>query len=87
MSHLGKRVLNFFQTQTKDPRFSDLDQADELYFRDVLGEKNIVSSTYSCPDDLRPFNVDFTKKYVGRSSLVLTPTTTEQVSKILAYCN
>lgn len=31
--------------------------------------------------------MDFTKKYKGKCSLVLTPTSTEDVSKVLKYCN
>ena len=31
--------------------------------------------------------MDFTKKYVGIGSVVLTPTTTEQVAACLKYCN
>jgi FAD/FMN-containing dehydrogenase len=33
------------------------------------------------------FNIDWMKKYRGRSQLVLKPASTEQVSKILKYCN
>lgn len=31
--------------------------------------------------------MDFTKKYIGLGSVVLTPTTTEQVSRCLKFCN
>jgi FAD/FMN-containing dehydrogenase len=37
--------------------------------------------------DLEPFNTDWMKKYRGKSQLVLKPSSTEQVSKILKYCN
>jgi len=38
-------------------------------------------------DDLDPYNADWMRKYRGQSKLVLRPNTTEQVSKILKYCN
>jgi FAD/FMN-containing dehydrogenase len=37
--------------------------------------------------DVEPFLVDFRKLYHGQSPLVLLPSSTEQVSKILAYCH
>lgn len=38
-------------------------------------------------DEVAPFVMDFTKKYVGVGSVVILPTTTEQVSECLKYCN
>ena len=32
-------------------------------------------------------NRDYTKKYMGGSQLAVRPSTTEQVSEILKYCN
>lgn len=36
---------------------------------------------------LENFNVDWTKQYRGYSNLVVQPTSTEEVSKVLNYCN
>lgn len=49
----------------------------------MLGKDNVVCDV----DELQPFVMDFTKKYVGIGSVVLTPTTTEQVAETLRYCN
>lgn len=38
-------------------------------------------------DDIEPCNTDWMKKYRGHCKLVLKPGSTEQVSKILKYCN
>ena len=38
-------------------------------------------------DDIEPFNSDWMRKYRGHSKLVLKPGSTEEVSKILKYCN
>ena len=50
---------------------------------EVVGPQNIITSE----DEVTPFNVDFTKKYVGASKLVITPASTCQISEILEYCN
>lgn len=34
-----------------------------------------------------PYNVDWMKKYRGKSRLVARPKTTRQISQILKYCN
>ena len=38
-------------------------------------------------DEITPFVRDFTNKYIGVGSVVITPVTTEQVSECLKYCN
>jgi FAD/FMN-containing dehydrogenase len=38
-------------------------------------------------DDLEMFNSDWMRKYRGHTQLVVKPSTTEEVSKILKYCN
>jgi FAD/FMN-containing dehydrogenase len=38
-------------------------------------------------EDLERYNNDWLGKYRGQSKLVLKPNSTEQVSKILKYCN
>lgn len=38
-------------------------------------------------ENLKGYNTCWMNKYKGNSQLVLTPKTTEQVSKILKYCN
>jgi (R)-2-hydroxyglutarate---pyruvate transhydrogenase len=38
-------------------------------------------------DDIDPFNSDWMRKYRGHTKLVLKPGSTEEVSKILKYCN
>jgi FAD/FMN-containing dehydrogenase len=44
---------------------------------------NVISEA----DEINPFVKDFTNKYIGIGSVVLTPQTTEQVSECLKYCN
>ena len=62
--------------------FKKLDDGDIAFFRSVLDTPNALAQT-----DLESFNTDWMRKYRGQSSLVLKPSSTAQVSKILAYCN
>lgn len=39
------------------------------------------------PDEVKAYNVDWLKKVKGDSKLVLKPSSTEEVSQILKYCN
>ncbi|XP_044753905.1 D-2-hydroxyglutarate dehydrogenase, mitochondrial-like [Coccinella septempunctata] len=63
--------------------YRSLEEHHLTYFRDVLGENGLVVDL--C--DLEKYNVDFMKHLRGGSTLVLRPTATEQVSKILSFCN
>jgi FAD/FMN-containing dehydrogenase len=69
--------------------FKELSAEDVAFFRDVLGSDRAIIDgvTKDATDDLASFNIDWMKKYRGESQLVLKPETTDQVSKILRYCN
>ncbi|RKP10458.1 D-lactate dehydrogenase 2 mitochondrial precursor [Thamnocephalis sphaerospora] len=56
---------------------------DVAFFRSVLPPTSVITNE----DDLFTYNVDWMRKYRGRSPVVLLPKTTDQVSKLLAYCN
>ena len=43
--------------------------------------------TKDATDDIEPFNSDWMRKFRGHAQVVLKPSTTEEVSKILKYCN
>lgn len=59
------------------------------HFQGILGAGSSVIDGLSqdADADLDPFNADWMNKYRGKSQLVLKPSTTEEVSKILKYCN
>lgn len=68
----------------RDDRFKKLENSDIEYFQSVLQDPNGVISN---EEDLDFYNEDWMRKYKGQSKLVLRPKTTEQVSKIVKYCN
>ena len=59
------------------------------YFKELLGADSAVIDGVSqdATDDLEAFNSDWMRKYKGHTQLVLKPGSTEEVSKILKYCN
>ncbi|KAK3375508.1 hypothetical protein B0H63DRAFT_281621, partial [Podospora didyma] len=83
-------------TSTKYPeikrndRFARLTEDHVAYFRGLLGSGSAVIdgvTSDSAVDDLEPFNSDWMRKYRGHCQLVLKPGSTDDVSKILKYCN
>lgn len=53
------------------------------YFKSVLDEGRVLTA----PDDVLQYNIDWIKNCRGQSRTVLKPKSTEEVSKILAFCN
>lgn len=60
-----------------------LTEEDVSFFTSVLGPQGVVRDA----DDLEPYNTDWMRKFRGRATVALKPKTTEQVSKLLKYCN
>lgn len=63
--------------------YSRLSDADIAHFKTILPANNVVTDI----EDIEVFNTDWMRKFRGHTQLVLKPTTTQQVSDILAYCN
>lgn len=57
--------------------------ADLEVFRSIVGVDNVKTT----PDELEAYNVDWMKKYRGASPVAVLPNTTEDVSRVLHYCN
>ncbi len=74
----------------RDPRFGQLTEQHVAFFQKALGGGTAVIeavTSESASDDIEPFNADWMRKYRGHCKLVLKPASTEEVSKILKYCN
>ncbi|BGP36712.1 D-lactate ferricytochrome c oxidoreductase [Rhodotorula kratochvilovae] len=77
------------------PDFKKLDAEDVAFFRSVLSSPSSLITTIPSPDgswtaatgdDLIAYNLDWMDKYKGNSPVILKPKSTDEVSKILAYC-
>jgi FAD/FMN-containing dehydrogenase len=73
----------------RDERFSAVTPQHVKYFKDLLGKESAIIDgvNQDATDDLEAFNADWMRKYRGQTKLVLKPGSTEEVSKILKYCN
>ncbi|KAL2259325.1 hypothetical protein VTK26DRAFT_7042 [Humicola hyalothermophila] len=86
----GRFTSETYPDIQRDTRFAKLTPEHVAYFRDVLGSESAVIDGVTkadAADDIEPFNSDWMRKYRGHCQLVLKPGSTEEVSKILKYCN
>ncbi|PQE23795.1 d-lactate dehydrogenase 2 protein [Rutstroemia sp. NJR-2017a BBW] len=73
----------------RDSKYAKISEEHVKYFKEILGKESAIIDgvTKDATDDIEPFNGDWMRKYRGHTSLVLKPGSTEEVSKILKYCN
>lgn len=70
-------------TIQRDSRFAKLTAADISFFQSVLGDAGMVQD----PEALKVLNTDWLHNWSGDSKLALRPKTTQELSKVLAYCH
>ncbi|KAF2964550.1 hypothetical protein GQX73_g9019 [Xylaria multiplex] len=86
----GNFTTDSYPEIKRDPRFSQITPEHVAYFRDLLGKDSALVDGVTADvsaDDMEPYNGDWMRKYRGHCKLVLKPTSTEEVSQILKYCN
>lgn len=73
----------------RDSRFAEITPDHVKFFKELLGKESAIIDgvTKDATDDIEPFNGDWMRKYRGHTKLVLKPGSTEEVSKVLKYCN
>ncbi|PNS16541.1 hypothetical protein CAC42_275 [Sphaceloma murrayae] len=84
-----KYTTDSYPKLSRDARFKTLDAADIAHFRNLLGSEQAVLEgvTQDAAAELEGYNADWMRKFRGKSQLVLSPNSVEQVSAILRYCN
>lgn len=60
-----------------------VNESDVKYFQSLLGERGVIVD----PTEVEPYNTDWLRKFSGNTKLVLKPTSTQEVSAVLRYCN
>jgi len=78
-----RRLSSVTATEPQTSSFRSAKDDDVRHFRSMLGETGLISDA----SDLEQYNRDWMGKYRGSSQVALRPKTTEDVSKILQYCN
>ncbi|CAG8663549.1 3283_t:CDS:10, partial [Dentiscutata erythropus] len=71
----------------RNPNFKELSQNDIKFFQSILSPSELIVDNGNNQDDLLPYNTDWMKKYRGKSKLIAKPKTTEQIAKLVKYCN
>ncbi|OAP61570.1 hypothetical protein AYL99_03773 [Fonsecaea erecta] len=87
--HNVKYTTDMYPTLKRDSRFSEITPEHIQFFKSTLGDDAAIIDgvTHDASDDLEAFNTDWMRKYRGHTKLVLRPKSTEEVSKVLKYCN
>ncbi|KAK7189012.1 hypothetical protein DPSP01_004119 [Paraphaeosphaeria sporulosa] len=73
----------------RESKFAKLSEKHVQYFQKLLGSDSAVLDgvTKDASEDIEPFNADWMRKFRGHAQLVLKPSTKEEVSAVLKYCN
>ncbi|VEN44639.1 unnamed protein product [Callosobruchus maculatus] len=69
--------------QVQRGNYASIQDSDIQFFKDILGPTRVITD----PDECIGYNVDWSSSVRGSSSCVLKPKTTDEVSKILSFCN
>lgn len=62
-------------------QYSSICETDLKHFESIVGKDGVKTK------EIEDFTRDWTRQFNGRGSVVLLPTTTEQVSQLLAHCS
>ena len=84
-----KYTTDSYPAIKRDPKYSEITPEHVQFFKEALGGDVAVIDgvTNNVGDDLEAYNCDWMRKYRGHTRLVVKPKTTEEVSKVLEYCN
>lgn len=82
---VSKLTSQMYPDVKRDKKFKRLSSEDVEYFNSVLSSNGVLDAEKG--EDLSLYNEDWMRKYRGESRIVLRPYNTEQVSRILRYCN
>ncbi|KAF1822557.1 uncharacterized protein K489DRAFT_318648 [Dissoconium aciculare CBS 342.82] len=84
-----KYTTDSYPTLKRDPRFKEIAKEDVKFFKDLLGNESAIVDgvNQDASGEIEAFNADWMRKYRGHTRLVLKPDSTEQISKIMKYCN
>jgi FAD/FMN-containing dehydrogenase len=84
-----KYTTDMYPSLKRDAKYSQITPEHVQFFQSTLGDEAAVIDgvTQDAADDIEAFNSDWMRKYRGHTKLVLKPKSTEEVSKVLKYCN
>ncbi|KAF2754691.1 hypothetical protein EJ05DRAFT_468456 [Pseudovirgaria hyperparasitica] len=73
----------------RNDKYAQITEEHVKFFKGVLGAESAVidNITGEASEDVEAYNADWMRKFRGHTKVVLKPGSTEEVSKILGYCN
>lgn len=74
-------------TVPRSDKYSKLTDEHIAALCQIAGDNGYITANTPDASELQPYNVDWMKKFSGQTRLVLRPSTTELLSKLLQYCN
>ncbi|KAI0307972.1 FAD-binding domain-containing protein [Multifurca ochricompacta] len=84
------RHIKRWQHSSNQPTLNSVTSDDIAHFAQFLPQNSILSTLSPipvAPSELEQYNTDWMGKYRGSSTTVLRPHTTDQISKIMKWCN
>ena len=79
-----------FSTAAVSSYLTPVAESDIIHFSKMLAPSSIISTLSQPPstqEELDSFNNDWMGRYHGRSTTVLKPRSTQEVSEIMKWCN
>jgi len=67
---------------SRNAAFKILGDSDLSFFESILDKNQVITDA----DEISPSNMDWTKKFVGQSKLMLKPKSNDEVAAVLKYC-
>lgn len=64
-------------------QYAEVTDSDVAYFESILGSNHVITDHI----ETQSYNIDFLGSVRGNSRVILKPTSTQDVSEILKYCN
>lgn len=86
VAHIAELTAQAYPKVKRNSSFKVLDANDIEHFCSFLDNDEIIVANDE-GNNLFSYNQDWMNKYRGQSNLVLLPSSTEKVSKIMKYCN
>ena len=84
-----KYTSDSYPALKRNPNFGELTPDHVKWFKELLGSESAVLDgvNQDASEEIETYNADWMRKYRGHAKLVVKPGSTEEVSKILKYCN
>jgi len=84
-----KYTSDSYPSLKRDSKYAELTSEDVKWFKELLGSESAILDgvNQDASEEIETYNADWMRKYRGHAKLVVKPGSTEEVSRIMKYCN